>query len=116
MENNIFMKQIKELETKENITFDQIKGEVTNIEEIDYILYKLSVIIENVEYDGLYIKCEEKPLIEIIFIKKLCLLKEKQKNIKILVNSYNHLSSSDEYEYIIYLKNKSKYFCDLDSN
>ena len=116
METNIFMKQIKELETKENITFDQIKGDVTNIEEIDYNLYKLSVIIEKVEYDGLYIKCEEKPLIETIFIKKLCLMKEKQKNIKILVDLYKHLSSSDEYEYVNSLKNKAECFYDLDFN
>ena len=112
MENNSFLTQLKELEKNKKIEFDQIKGIVSNLEQIDYNLYKLSVIIEKVQYDGLFIENIENLPITTIFINGLCLIKENGK-IKIQINPSGYTININEIPNSFVQKNEIKNNYDL---
>ena len=116
MESNNFLVYIEKLEDNQSINFDQIEGIVMNIEEIDYNLFKLSVIIEKVQYDGLFIKKSIELSIKKIYIVGLSLIKDKnKKNIKIFLKLDGYSLSYENNFSIIKLKEELKAIYDLTS-
>ena len=86
MESKTFLEQLKGLEMYSNIDMENIEAKITNIEEVEYNLFKLSVIIEKVEYDGLYTENKQKPIFQFINILQLTIMKQKElKGIKLLI-------------------------------
>ena len=90
MEDKNFLDILKELENKDKINCDSIEGIINQIEQIDYNLFKISIIIENDIYNELYIKDLTELSCKKIFIYELSIMKENGKK-KILIDSYDLL-------------------------
>ena len=90
---------MKELEVNSTISFKGINAIVNNVEQIDYNLFKISVIIENNLYDGFIIKNLQESSFKSIFFNQLSIIKNKEgRNIQILINSYVIISESENNE------------------
>ena len=89
MEENDFLTQLIKLKKEKNISFNNyIKAFVTDIEQYDYNLFKLTIIADNVKYKGIFLENNQNLLINEILIKELYILKPNvHENIKILIKS-----------------------------
>ena len=89
MEDNNFLNVLKELEVNSTVSFEEIKAIVNSVEQIDYNLFKISVIIENCLYDGFIIKNLQNLSIKSILFNEISIIKNKsQRNIQIEINTY----------------------------
>ena len=95
MEENNFLIYLKNLEKEKIVCFNNsIQATITDIEQYDYNLLKISIIIDNIKFNGLFLnhflefffEYNQKLLINKISISELRLLKTNvHENIKILI-------------------------------
>ena len=91
METYNFFEQFKQLGAKDKISFNTVKGVIVDIEQVEEISFKLSIIIETKKYEDFYIQ-DNNVNLGIIAFNEIILQKENKKKMYIITKPYDFTS------------------------